>query len=389
MTAYRIPLLDLKRHQAAIAAEVESAWREALAGMHLLGGDQVRRFEQEIASFAGVPFACGVSSGTDALMLSLVALGVGPGDRVVLPANAFIAALTVVHHLGAVPVLVDSAEDGFGPDLAVIADALPARAVIVVHLFGHALALDRLSALCDQAGAVLLEDCSHAHGATRDGHHVGTRGAVGCFSAGVVKNLSAYGDAGFILSRDAGIDAALRELRGQGQRGKNNHVRYGFNARLDELQACVLRIKLKELEARNQRRRVIAAYYTQRFATLDLRTPLIDRGEVPAFHQYVVQTTARDQLQAHLADRGIETGIHYPVPLHRQEAWITHYGRELRLPRAERLANEILSLPVFPDLTDAEVEAVASAVRDFFRMPASPRAASRIPAAGTEQSSNP
>ena len=386
--ANRIPLLDLKRYQEAIAGEVEAAWRETLAGMHLLGGEQVRRFEQEIAAFAGVPFACGVSSGTDALMLSLVALGVGAGDRVILPTNAFIAALTVVHHLGAIPVLVDIAENGLGPDADAIAEALPARAVMVVHLFGHPLALDRLGALCDQAQASLIEDCSHAHGATRNGRHVGTHGAVGCFSAGVVKNLSAYGDAGFILSRDASIDAALRELRGQGQRGKSNHVRYGFNARLDELQACVLRIKLRDLNARNQRRRAIAAYYSERFATFDVRTPSLDRDAVPVFHQYVVQTPARDRLQAHLGDRGIETGIHYPVPLHRQEAWVKHYGSGLRLPHAERLANEILSLPVFPDLTDAEVEEVASAVREFFRRPA-PRAASRTPAAGTEQASNP
>lgn len=386
---YRIPLLDLTRHHRLIADDVDCAWRETLAAMRLLGGEQVRRFEEEIAAYAGVPHACGVSSGTDALLLGLVALGIGPGDRVVLPANAFIAALTVVHHLGAVPILVDVAATGHGPDLEAVAGALPARAVIVVHLYGHALAVDRLQALCDASRAFLVEDGSHAHGATRAGRHAGTTGAVGCFSAGIVKNLSAYGDAGFVLTRDRSVDATLRELRAQGQRGKNQHVRYGFNARLDELQAAVLRIKLRELDDRNRRRRAIAAYYSERFARLDLALPFVASDEIAVFHQYVVRTAARDRLQAHLAERGIETGIHYPVPLHRQEAWVRCYGTGLSLPRAERLANEILSLPVFPDLSDAEVEAVATAVRDFFRPATRRSGATRTAAPGALETPNP
>ena len=352
----RIPLLDLSRHHALIAADVDRAWRETLATMQLLGGKQVRRFEEEIATYTGVAHACGVSSGTDALLLGLLALGVGRGDRVVLPANAFIAALTVVHHIGAIPVLVDIEDEGYGPDLDAIAAALPARAVIVVHLYGHALALDRLQALCSASGTFLVEDGSHGHGATRCGRHVGTSGAIGCFSAGVVKNLSAYGDAGFVLTGDATVDALLRELRSQGQRSKSNHARYGFNARLDELQAAVLRIKLRDLDRRNRRRRAIAAHYNQSFARLDLALPTIADDEVPVFHQYVVRTAGRERLQQHLAACGIETGIHYPVALHRQEAWVHHYGDRLRLPRAERWATEVLSLPVFPELTDAEVE---------------------------------
>lgn len=385
--AHRIPLLDLKRHQQLIAADVERAWHDALAKMHLLGGEQVRMFEEEIAAFTGAPYACGVASGTDALMLSLVALGIGPGDRVVLPANAFIAALSVVHHLGATPVLVDIEANGFAPDVDAVAAALPARALIVVHLFGQTLALDRLTTLCEQTSTALIEDCSHAHGATRAGQHVGGAGVVGCFSAGIVKNLSAYGDAGFVLSRDSQLDATLRELRGQGQRGKNRHVRFGFNSRLDELQACVLRVKLRDLTARNQRRREIAAYYSERFAALDLITPTIAADEVPVFHQYVVRTAARERLRAHLAERGIETGIHYPVPLHRQEAWTTRYGSSLCLPRAERFANEILSLPVFPELTDAEVDEVAATVRDFLCTSTSRRDARFASAADSSQSS--
>lgn len=364
----RIPLLDLTRHHALIAGEVDRAWRETLTSMHLLGGQQVRLFEQEIAAYAGVPHACGVSSGTDALLLSLIALGIGPGSRVVVPANAFVAALSVIHHLGATPILVDVADDSHAPDLDAIARALPAAAVIVVHLYGHAFSLDQLHTLCDRSHTPLIEDASHAHGAKRRGRHVGTTGTMGCFSAGIVKNLSAYGDAGFILTRDAALDSTLRELRNQGQRGKNQHARYGLNARLDELQAAVLRIKLRSLDERNRRRLGIAEYYNERFADLDVRVPDIADDEQPVFHQYVLRCAQRDRLQAHLGARGIETGIHYPIPLHQQTAWVQRYGA-LTLPRVERLATEILSLPVFPELTDGEVETVVSAVNEFFHSP--------------------
>jgi dTDP-4-amino-4,6-dideoxygalactose transaminase len=363
---YRIPLLDLTRHHARIAADIDQAWREALAGMRLLNGEQVRQFEREIAAYTGVPHACGVASGTDALLLGLAALGIGRGDRVVLPANAFVAALTVVHHLGAVPILVDAAAEGFGPDLDAIAAALPARAVLVVHLFGHALALDAVHRLCIEGNASLVEDCSHAHGARRAGRHVGSTGAVGCFSAGVVKNLGAYGDAGFVITHDPATDTVIRQLRTQGQERKNEHVRYGYTSRLDELQAAVLRVKLRDLETRNCRRRAIAVYYNDRFAPLGIRVPSAAADESPVYHQYVIRTAERDRLRAALAERGIETGIHYPVPLHRQEAWLRTYGMPLSLPRAERLASEVLSLPVFPELGDAEVEAVAAAVHAFY-----------------------
>jgi len=362
----RVPLLDLTREYREIAAEIERDWSSALQTMQLLGGEQVRRFEEEIASYVGAPYACGVGSGTDALRLGLAALGVRPGDRVVLPANAFVAALEAIHHLGAVPVLVDTAGDAFGPDLDAIANALPAAAVIVVHLYGSPLPLTQLHALCGQHDAALVEDGSHAPGATRDGRRVGSLGAIGCFSAGVVKNLGAYGDAGFVTTAEAQVAQRIRHLRHHGQAKKNQHREYGYNSRLDELQAAVLRIKLRHLDARNQRRRAIAAFYHDRFAPLGIRVPREDPDEVCVYHQYVIRTNARDRLRAHLDAEGIDTGIHYPVPLHRQDAWRRAYGESPSLPRAERLAAEILSLPIFPELTDAEVERVASAVESFF-----------------------
>jgi dTDP-4-amino-4,6-dideoxygalactose transaminase len=366
-----IPLLDLKREYAAIQEELQAAWSATLTTMHLLKGDNVAAFEREVAAYLGSRSAVGVASGTDALLLGILSLGIGAGDEVILHANAFAAAIEAVHHAGAQPLLVDVETNGLGPDPEQVARAISPRtkAILVVHLYGSPLHLDPLHALASRHGHALIEDGSHAHGASRRGCKVGTFGRIGCFSAGVVKNLAAYGDAGFVTTSDADVVARLRLLQTHGQEKKNHHVLYGFNSRLDELQAAVLRVKLRYLDARNQRRRAIAAYYGTRFAPLDLRLPREEVDNVHVYHQYVVRSAQRDRLQAHLKSAGIETGIHYPVPLHRQPAWLRRYGESPRLPRAEQLAQEILSLPVFPDLTDGEVERVADAVTAFFTLP--------------------
>jgi dTDP-4-amino-4,6-dideoxygalactose transaminase len=363
-----IPLLDLKREYRSIQEELQEAWAATLSSMQLLKGEQVAAFEREIAAYVGTPYACGVASGTDALLLSIVGLGIGAGDEVIIQANAFAAAVEAVHHAGARPVLVDIEPDGVGPNPEEVACAITRRtkAIIVVHLFGSPLQLAPIENLVARSRLLLIEDGSHAHGAARDGRKVGTFGCVGCFSAGVVKNLAAYGDAGFVTTADAELLTRLRMFQLHGQVEKNRHVTYGFNSRLDELQAAVLRVKLRHLDRRNQRRRAIAAYYRDRFASFDVRVPREHAGEVHVYHQYVIRTAQRDRLQAHLTAAGIETGIHYPVPLHRHPAWLRRYGESPRLRRAEQLAQEILSLPVFPDLTDVEVESVADAVTSFF-----------------------
>lgn len=364
--SFIIPMLDLGREHAHIADELREVWAQTLGSMHLLNGPEQVAFEREIAAYLGAGYARGVASGTDALILGLAAIGVGPGDRVVVPANAFVAAVEAVRFLGAEPALVDVEPDGFGPDLAGIERALPAKVVLVVHLYGAVLDLDQLCKLCDTNGAYLVEDGSHAHGASRGGRFVGTFGSVGCFSAGIVKNLGAYGDAGFITTAREETADRVTLLRSHGRVGKNSHQSYGVNSRLDELQAGVLRIKLRHLAARNRRRRDIARFYDEHFQPLGLRVPAVGHDEAPVYHQYVVRSDRRDDLATHLEKRGVQTGIHYPVPLHLQEAWTTSYGSRLSLPRAEKLANEILSLPVFPDLTDSEVEYVAQSVKSFF-----------------------
>ncbi len=366
-----IPLLDLKREYAALSEEIEDACRDVFSSMHLLNGPQRTAFEKEIAAFTGTKHATGVASGTDALLLAIKGLGIGSGDEVILQANGFIADVEAIRHSGAQPVLVDIEQDGFGPDLRAVERAITPRtkAVLVVHLYGIPLPLDGIRTLCEPQRLAVIEDGSHAHGASRTGQKVGSGGNAGCFSAGVVKNLAAYGDAGFITTDDAELVQRIRLLQTHGQEKKNQHVLYGFNSRLDELQAAVLRVKLRHLEARNNRRRQIATYYRTAFAGLDLIAPVEKPGEVHAYHQFVIRCARRTELQHYLKEQGIDTGIHYPTPLHLQPAWIQSYGPVPALERAESIAREILSIPIFPDLTDTEIEYVAQSVRRFFGKP--------------------
>jgi UDP-N-acetyl-3-dehydro-alpha-D-glucosamine 3-aminotranferase len=364
----RVPLLDLTREYQAYRAELLGACARVLERMHLLGGEEVRAFESEMATYLGVRHVRGVASGTDALMLAILAAGVEPGDEVVLQANAFVAAVEAIHRAGAVPVAADIRLDDLGPDPEDVAARLTSRtrAILVVHLHGLPVEIGPLAALARGRELLLLEDCSHAHGATLDGRRVGSFGIAGAFSLGVVKNLAAYGDAGLVSTDDTGVAERVRLLGTHGQVRKNEHEIYGTNSRLDELQAAMLRVKLRLLDARNRRRAEIAAHYTERLKAF-VGTPPSEPRRVHVYHQYVVRTPAREALREHLAARGIDTGVHYPVPIHRQPAWLGAWGESPSLPRAEQAAREMLSLPVHPDLTDAEVERVATGVAEFFR----------------------
>jgi len=364
----RVPLIDLTREYRAHRRELLAACERVLARMHLLGGEEVRAFEAEAAAYLGVQQVRGVASGTDALLLSVLAAGLGPGDEVLVQANAFVAAVEALHRAGAVPVPVDIRLDDLGPDPEDIANRLTPRthAILVVHLYGLPVDLRPILALVRERNLVLLEDCSHAHGATLDGRRVGSFGTAGAFSLGVVKNLAAYGDAGMVSTNDGRIADRVRLLGTHAQVRKNEHAFFGMNSRLDELQAAMLRVKLRELDARNRRRADIAAYYGERLRGL-LVTPPEDGSRTHVYHQYVVRTPARDALRTHLAAHNIETGVHYPVPIHLQPAWLGTYGETASLPRAEQAAREILSLPVHADLTDGEVECVADAVAGFLR----------------------
>jgi dTDP-4-amino-4,6-dideoxygalactose transaminase len=366
-TEGRVALLDLSREYRAYRRELLAACERVLERMQLLGGDEVRSFESEMAAYLGVRHVRGVASGTDALALAMLAAGLGPGDEVLLQANAFVAAVEAIHLTGARPVATDIRLDDLGPDPENLTGRIGprTRAIVVVHLHGLPVDVGPVLALARERGLLLIEDCSHAHGATFDGRRVGSFGVAGAFSLGVVKNLAAYGDAGLVSSDDPGLVERVKLLGTHGQARKNEHELYGTNSRLDELHAAMLRVKLRGLDARNARRAEIAVHYTARLRGL-LVTPPDEAHRTHVYHQYVVRTPARDALRAHLTAREIETGVHYPVPIHRQPAWMRVYGDTPPLPHAEQAAREMLSLPVHADLTDAEVERVADAVEGFF-----------------------
>ena len=364
----RIPLLDLRRELQVIGPEIQAQWNHLLSHPQFVNGEQVRAFEVEMARFLGVSNVVGVSSGTEALILGLAACGIGERDEVILPANAFVAAVEALWWVKAHPVLVDIQPRDFGPDPEQIRRRLTphTKALLVVHLYGTPVDLDPLLDICRTAGIHLIEDCSHAHGASYKQRRVGSFGSVGCFSAGVVKNLGALGEAGFVATSDANVVRRLKLLREHGQEGKNNHQCYGTNGRLDELQAAVLRLRLPSLDARNARRQAIARRYNEAFASLDLLLPWQNSHQLGVYHQYVIRTPYRDALRAALYTYEIETGIHYPTPLHLQPAWQTHYGQTLSLLHSERIAQEVLSLPIFPDLSDEEVQTIITQVQMFF-----------------------
>src|SRR5439155_1051616 len=331
----RVPLMDLRREYHASREELLAACERVLGRMQLIGGEEVRAFEAEMAAYLGVHHVRGVASGTDALWLAVAAAGVGPGDEVLVQANAFVAAVEALQRAGARPVPVDIRLEDLGPDPDDLAARLSPHTggLLVVHLYGLPVDLRPLLALARERRLIVIEDCSHAHGATLDGRRVGSFGVASAFSLGVVKNLAAYGDAGIVATDDGELAERVRLIGNHGQAKKNEHAVYGANSRLDELQAAMLRVKLHVLDARNRRRAEIAAYYTERLHELVV-TPPECPSRTAVYHQYVVRTPRRDALRAYLAERDIETGIHYPVPVHRQPAWIRTFGEGPALPRA-------------------------------------------------------
>lgn len=365
--APRVRLLDLRREYRAHRAELLAACERVLDRMQLLGGEELASFEAEMAAYLGTPHVRGVASGTDALALGLGALGLGPGDEVLVQANAFVADVEAIRAVGATPVAVDVREDDLGPDPEALAAQVGprTRAVLVVHLHGLPADLVPVLALARRHDLAVVEDCSHAHGATLDGRRIGTFGRVAAFSLGVVKNLAAYGDAGLVATAEAALADRVRHLGAHGQATKNVHAFYGTNSRLDELHAAMLRVKLRHLDARNARRRAVAAQYSEWLRDV-VAVPMTCPRREAVHHQYVVRTDARDALRAHLDACGIDTGIHYPTPIHRQPAWLAAYGETGPLPHAERLAGQMLSLPMHPDLTEMEIERVVESVRSFF-----------------------
>jgi dTDP-4-amino-4,6-dideoxygalactose transaminase len=372
VTKTDIPLVDLRAQYRTIKEEVRTAIDDVLEGMQLNIGPNVRAFDQEFAAFCGAKHAIGVGSGTDALQLSIRALGISAGDEVITVSHTFFATVEAILYSGARPILVDVDEKTFNMDYAAAVQAITPRtkAIMPVHLYGRTADMKPLLALGKEKGLQIIEDACQAHGATLDtGAKAGASGRVSAFSFYCSKNLGAYGEAGSITTNDDALATELRSLREHGQSTRYYHPVIGYNARLDEIQAAILRIKLRKLPEWNARRLAIARHYNDRLKGSGVTTPEIPEGGRHVFHCYVVRVPGgkRDDLRKYLSDRGIGTGVHYPVPIHMQEASAFLGYRQGDLPVTERLAAEVLSLPMYAELTDTQVDTVAGAVADFMR----------------------
>lgn len=364
----KIPLLDLTRKYRRIEAELRPRWDTVFSSMRLLNGANLAAFESEFASYCGVKCAVGVASGTDAIYLSLQALTIGAGDEVILPAHAPAPVLEPILAVGATPILVDKALGDYGPDLQGIAMAITAKtkAIVAVHMLGMPCDMDKIIEIAAEKQIPIVEDASQAQGAVYKGRRAAGWGAITPMSLGPVKNLACYGDGGVVLTDDEALARQVRLLRVHGQAEKYDHTIHGWNSRLDELQATVLRVKLPTLDQDNARRSAIAAEYSARFHSLPLTTPPLFPNRSSVYHQYVVETPDRDQLKKFLDSKGIGTGIYYPLPLHQHRAWQAKGLPRYCLPESEKYSRENLAIPVFAELEDAEVDYIASAVREYY-----------------------
>jgi len=366
--ARKIPLLDLTRKYHAIEKELHRQWDLVASSMRLLNGPNVAAFEKEFAMYCGVRHAIGVASGTDAIFLSLLALSISRGDEVILPAHTPAPVIEPIICLGAIPVLVDKAVGDYGPDLRGLKLAITSRtkAIIAVHMLGLPCDMDAILEVAGAKDIPVVEDASQAQGALYKRRRAAGLGVITPMSLGLVKNLACYGDGGVVLTDNDELAQRVRLLRAHGQAEKYNHKIYGWNSRLDELQAAVLRIKLPTLDRDNARREIIAERYSQCFLPLPLKTPPKFSDRTSVYHQYVVETPQRDELRKYLENRGIGTGMYYPLPLHEHEAWSVRGMPSYSLPESERYARENLAIPVFAELEDDEVAYIVSAVTEFF-----------------------
>jgi dTDP-4-amino-4,6-dideoxygalactose transaminase len=363
-----IPQFDLTRQYAAIEPEIEAAVRRVLRSGRFILGPEGEALESECAALLGADHAIGVASGSDALRLALGALGIGPGAEVVTAAFSFVASATAVLQVGARPVFadVDPGTLTLDPDRVAATLTPRTRAIVAVHLYGLPCAMGPLRAAADAHGIPLVEDAAQAFGATLDGRPAGSLGTAGAFSFYPTKNLGACGDAGLVTTADGELAARIRRARNHGQRGKYDHLDLGWTSRLDELQAAILRVKLRHLDAWTAARRSIAARYTAGLAGCPVGLPVEPAGARHAYHQFTIRTPRRDALVKHLAAAGIGTACHYPQPIPGQPLFRELGYDATAYPAAWAAAQEVLSLPCFPELTGDEVTAVVAAIRAFF-----------------------
>lgn len=362
-----VPQFDLSRAVARIRPQLEERWGRLLDVTSFVGGVEVAEFEDAFASYIGAAGCVAVANGTDALELALQALDVRPGDEVVVPAYTFVATAAAVIFAGGIPVLVDVEESTLNIDPALVEEAIGERTVgvIGVHLYGRPFDVSALAEICERRGIWYVEDAAQAHGATLAGRRVGTFGRLATWSFYPSKNLGAFGDGGALTGSDADLLDRVRRLANQGRRDHFTHGEPGHNSRLNALQAAVLNCRLPLLEADNERRGSIAQRYRQSLGEIDELDLLVDSpGDRCVYHQMTVRHPRRDALRRHLTEADVGTGIYYPRALHQQEAF-ADWSSRVRAPVAERAADTVLCLPIFPELSDEEVETVCAGVRAF------------------------
>jgi dTDP-4-amino-4,6-dideoxygalactose transaminase len=362
-----IPLNDIRGQYRSLKPAIDAALARVIDNASFVGGREIGAFEEAFAAYCEVGYCVGVGNGTDALTLTLSALGIGPGDEVITVANTFIATIEAIWAVGARPVFVDVRADTMLMDPDALRDAIGphTKAVIPVHLYGQPCAMPDICEIARQHGLKVIEDAAQAHGAKWDGWRVGSFGDAGCFSFYPGKNLGAFGDAGAVVSGDADLIRRIRMLANHGRREKYLHETAGTNSRLDALQAAVLSVKLGSLERWNANRCRIAATYAREWAEHNgsaLELPQVNARAEPVWHLFAVRVEDRPSFVQYLQNHGVETGVHYPLPLHHQPAWRSTVPS---LPITERAAARVVSLPMFPEMTVVQIETVLHAVRSF------------------------
>jgi dTDP-4-amino-4,6-dideoxygalactose transaminase len=363
----KVPFLDLKAQHEPIRNELNHAIGEVIDASTFAGGPFVAAFERDFAAYCDTRFAVGLGNGTDALWLSLLGLGVGPGDEVITVPFTFIATAEAVSFCGARPVFVDIDERTYTMDPSLLERAITprTRAIIPVHLYGQMAQMDPILEIARRHRLPVVEDACQAHGALYKGKRAGSLGVAGCFSFYPGKNLGALGEAGAVVTNDLELAGKIKELRDHGQARKYYHSRIGWNARMDGIQGAVLRVKLKRLEAANSRRRANARVYEELLGgTEEMITPYVAPDNRHIYHVYTVRVKERDLVLESLAGKGISCAVHYPLPLHLQEAYRSLDYGEGSFPVAERCAREVLSLPMYPELSREQIEAVAGELKD-------------------------
>jgi len=363
----KVPFLDLQAHHEPLRQQFNDAISHVIDSGSFAGGPYVDRFEEDFAAYCECRYVIGVGSGTEALWLSLLALGIGEGDEVITVPNSFMATAEAISYCGARPVFVDVDECTYTMNPDALAGAITPRtkAIIPVHLFGQPADMESIQQIAQEYGIPIIEDACQAHGARYKGQRAGSMGIAGCFSFYPGKNLGAFGEAGAVTTNNSGLDEKIRVLRDHGQFRKYQHSRIGWNCRMDGIQAAVLRVKLKTLETDNHRRRAHAAHYNRALAnTPGILIPLHAAYAQHVYHIYAIRVKARDQLMEYLAQNQIGCAIHYPIAIHLQEAYRSLGYQRGSFPVAERCADEFISLPMYPELTSEQVAQVVGCLKE-------------------------